>query len=73
MKDESGQPPASGDRDGEQGPPSAAHILIGAMILALACFGAYFFVLKLIDMSRQEDCFMSGRRNCAPLEVPYDR
>jgi flagellar biogenesis protein FliO len=47
--------------------------LIGAMILALACFGAYFFVLKLIDMSRQEDCFMSGRRNCAPLEVPYDR
>jgi hypothetical protein len=73
MNDESGQPPASDDRDGERGPPSAGYILIGAMILALACFGAYFFVLKLIDMSRQEDCFMSGRRNCAPLEVPYDR
>jgi hypothetical protein len=50
MNDESGQPPASDDRDGEHGPPSAGYILIGAMILALACFGAYFF-LKLIDMS----------------------
>ena len=73
MNDERGQPAASGGRNGEQGPPSAGYMLVVAMILALACFGAYFFVLKLIDMSRQEDCFMSGRRNCAPIEVPSDR
>ena len=46
MNDESGQPPASDDRDGEYGPPSAGYILIGAMILALACFAAYFFRIE---------------------------
>jgi hypothetical protein len=40
---------------------------------ALVCVVGYFFLLKLVDMSRQEDCLMSGRRNCAPIEVPSNR
>jgi hypothetical protein len=77
MNVESGQPPATGDpkdsgRDGDKG-PSAVYILMVLTVTALACVGGYFFSLKLVDMSRQEDCLMSGRRNCAPIEVPSNR
>jgi hypothetical protein len=34
------------------------------------CVGGYFFVMKLVNISRQEDCLISGRRNCAPIEAP---
>ena len=77
MNDESGRPPVSGEpqdssRDDDQG-PSAVYILMVLTATALVCVVGYFFLLKLVDMSRQEDCLMSGRRNCAPIEVPSNR
>jgi hypothetical protein len=54
------------------GPPAIAiALLLGAMAVGLV--GGYFLVMKLIDMSRTEDCLMSGRRNCAPVEIPMTR
>jgi hypothetical protein len=41
--------------------------------IALVCVGGYFLLMKLIDVSRQEDCSLAGRRNCAAVEVPSDR
>jgi hypothetical protein len=73
MNEEVGPPLPIGGRDGDQGPPSAVYILMVLTALALACVVGYFFLLKLIDMSRQEDCFLSGRRNCASIQVPSDR
>jgi hypothetical protein len=62
-----GNHPDGGDDD--QG-PSGVFILVTLALIALACIGGYFFVMKLIDISRQEDCFLAGRSNCAPITVP---
>jgi hypothetical protein len=52
---------------------STRDILVVLAIIALACVGGYFLPMKLIDVSRQEDCLLAGRRNCAPIEVPFSR
>jgi hypothetical protein len=52
---------------------SARDILVILTVLALVCVGGYFLLNKLIDVSRQEDCLLAGRRNCAPIEVPSSR
>jgi hypothetical protein len=68
MKDETrNRPPSKDDDTGLSG----AAILVFFAILALACVGGYFLLMKLIDISRQEDCILGGRRNCvAPIETP---
>lgn len=48
-------------------------IFVVLTLVALACVGGYFLLMKLIDVSRQEDCILAGRRNCAPIEVPSKR
>jgi hypothetical protein len=52
---------------------SGRYILIVLTLVALACVGGYFFLLKLIDISRQEDCFLANRKNCMPTETPFRR
>ena len=52
---------------GQPGGPSAATILIMALILVI---GGYFLTQKLAAMSRIQDCVMSGRTNCAPIQTP---
>ncbi len=55
-------------------PPSDVAVLVFFVALAVACVGGYFLLMKLIDMSRQEDCMLAGRRNCAPpITVPARR
>jgi hypothetical protein len=41
--------------------------LIFTILLAVA--GAWLAV-KIADMRKNQDCFLSGRRNCTPIEVP---
>lgn len=48
-------------------------IFVVLAIIVLVCVGGYFLLLKLIDVSRQEDCFLAGRRDCAAIEVPSNR
>ena len=51
--------------------PSDVAVLAFFVVIAAACVGGYFLLMKLIDISRQEDCMLSGRRNCAPpIVVP---
>ena len=65
---QSGKPRNSGRGDPA---PSDVAVLAFFMIVAVACVGGYFLLMKLIDISRQEDCMLSGRRNCAPpIVVP---
>jgi hypothetical protein len=58
--------------DGEQ-TLSSRDIVVILAIIALVCVGGYFLLMNLIDVSRQEDCMLAGRRNCAPIEVPSGR
>jgi hypothetical protein len=54
--------------------PSGIAVLVFFTIIAVAIVGGYFLLMKLIDMSRQEDCILGGRRNCAaPITAPADR
>ena len=71
MNDESSKPP---EPDGRDQTPSDLFILGSLALIALACVGGYFLLMKLVDISRQEDCVLAHRRNCAdPIEVPTNR
>jgi hypothetical protein len=60
------------DRGGDQG-LSDVGVLINLAVLALVCVGGYFLLMKLVEISRQEDCFLGGGRNCVRLQVPSNR
>jgi hypothetical protein len=68
---QSDRPRDDGDGDGER-TLSGREILIVMTIIALAVVGGYFFLMKLIDVSQQDDCFLAQRRNCTPNE-PFRR
>ena len=53
--------------------PSGISILVFFTILAMVGVGGYFLLMKLINMSHEEDCILAGRRNCALIAVPADR
>jgi hypothetical protein len=44
--------------------------LIGLLVVAVLVVIAYFVVMALKNESQREDCMMSGRTNCNPIEVP---
>jgi hypothetical protein len=49
---------------------SRSKALIGLIVLALLVVAGVYLVHALREESDREDCLMSGRRNCAPIEVP---
>jgi hypothetical protein len=51
---------------------SGREILFVMTLIALAVVGGYFLIMKLIDVSQQDDCVLASRRNCAPAE-PFRR
>jgi hypothetical protein len=77
--------PSTGDDSGGRSPPrsrdwgrddhglSDLGVLISLVILGLVCVGGYFFLIKMVEISRQEDCLLGGGRNCARLQLPSDR
>jgi hypothetical protein len=70
--------------DGESGtlsPPRSSYrsdvyglsdlgVLTSLVILGLVCVGGYFLLMKLVEISQQEDCFLAGGRNCVRLQSP---
>jgi hypothetical protein len=44
--------------------------VIGLIVVAVLVVVAYFLVTALRRNSQMEDCLMSGRTNCAPIEAP---
>jgi hypothetical protein len=57
-------------RDGGPEPDSRRGAVIGLAVILLLVVASYFLVGALQRNSAMEDCLMSGRRNCAPIEVP---
>jgi hypothetical protein len=72
MPDEITNRSQAGKPDSNNGEQTLSPLAISVIltVIALVCVGGYFLLMKLIDVSRQEDCFLAGRRNCAPIEVP---
>ena len=59
-----------GDREADERRSAA---LIGLIIILALAIAGVLLVRELREMSRLEDCLMSGRTNCAPIEVPLRR
>ena len=57
--------------DGADARRSAA--LIGLIIVLALAIAGVVLVRELREKSRLEDCLMSGRTNCAPIEAPSRR
>jgi hypothetical protein len=64
MKDDTGNRVRSGEPESET--LSGLAILAILALLALVLTGGYFFLLKMIDISKQEDCILANRHNCEP-------
>jgi hypothetical protein len=46
--------------------------LLSLVGVAPALIGGYFLVMKLINMSRLEDCLLARGKNCIPIELPRE-
>jgi hypothetical protein len=57
------------DHDGER---SRSGAVIGLIVVLALVVAAVYLVHALRNESQLEDCLMSGRSNCAPIEVPSD-
>jgi len=44
--------------------------LMGFIVILLLAIAGVVLVRELRQNAALEDCLMSGRRNCAPIEVP---
>jgi hypothetical protein len=62
----------SEDRDDDADQRRSAALIGLIIILALAIAGVWL-VRELREKSALEDCLMSGRTNCAPIEAPPRR
>ena len=63
------------DRPGDEdpGPDSRRPAVIGLILVLALVVAGYFLVTALRQNANLEDCLMSGRKNCAPIEVPAPR
>ena len=63
-------PHDNGPRKLDPEPDSRRPAVIGLiLVLALVVVG-YYLVTALRQNATLEDCLMSGRKNCAPIEMP---
>ena len=59
------EPPDEHEQD-----QSRSRALVGLLIVAVLVIAAVYLVHALRNESNLEDCLMSGRTNCAPIETP---
>jgi len=57
----------------DRGPDSRRPALIGLALVLVLVVASYFLVNALRRNADLEDCLMSGRKNCAPIELPASR
>ena len=57
-------------QDDDPEPDSRRPAVIGLVVVLALVVVAYFLVNALRKNANLEDCLMSGRSNCAPIEAP---
>jgi hypothetical protein len=60
----------SDNRNDDDGGGNRRGALIGLLITALIVVAGYWLMTSLRNQGKVEDCLMSGRSNCAPIEIP---
>lgn len=57
------------NRDPSQDEPSRRATLIGLVIAIVLVLAGWWLARELTAASRMQDCLMSGRTNCNPIEI----
>ena len=57
-------------RDDTHEPDSRRPAVIGLLVVLVLIVAGYFLMTALRQNASLEDCLMSGRKNCAPIETP---
>ena len=60
----------SGPDDDNREHDSRRPAVIGLIVVAVLVIAGYFLFTALRQNAQLEDCLMSGRKNCAPIEAP---
>jgi hypothetical protein len=55
--------------DDSDSPESRRAALIGLVVALALAAGGFFLVKALHDSAQMQDCVMSGRTNCAPIDT----
>lgn len=66
-------PRSTDEPGGPRAPDSRGPALIGLLIALLLVLGGLFLVRVLGRAGRLQDCVMSGRTNCAPIDPASTR
>jgi uncharacterized membrane protein len=76
MNDQGRRDPADGEDSGERGkrrrppaPDPRRGAIIGLLVTLLLLILGLYLVKRLGDMGRVQDCAMSGRTNCDPIDT----
>jgi hypothetical protein len=56
--------------DQDDGDGNRRGALIGLVITALLVIAGYYLMTVMRHEGQVEDCLMSGRSNCAPIDIP---
>lgn len=65
-----GQAPESEPEPPEsEEPPASPFGLVPVLILLVVVAVGFFVAFRLRDVSTLQDCVMSGRKNCAPVDT----
>ena len=59
----------SDNRD-DDGAGSRRAALAGLVVTLLIVVAGYYLINALRNQGKVEDCLMSGRTNCAPIDIP---
>lgn len=57
------------DPDPSEGDHGRRTTLIGAAVAIVLVLGGWWLARELTAASRMQDCLMSGRTNCNPIEI----
>jgi hypothetical protein len=60
---------ASGGPDAEDGAPRSSRPIVLLLVFIVLGGMGWFLVQNLSAASKQQDCIMSGRKNCAPIDT----
>jgi hypothetical protein len=56
--------------DQDDGDGNRRGAVIGLVITALLVIAGYYLMTVMRHQGQVEDCLMSGRSNCAPIDIP---
>jgi hypothetical protein len=65
-------PHDNGSDSRDDGPDTGSRrpAVIGLLVVLALVVAGYFLMTALRQNANLEDCLMSGRKNCAPIETP---